>query len=71
MTAYRKFILLPSVSEILSADDVQRAVAAGADEMMNRVEFLLRNRPLALRQARQDYIALCAQLYMAALEASR
>jgi hypothetical protein len=71
MAAYRKFVLMPNVLEILSAEDVQRAIAMGADNAMDLAEFSLRFQPCTLKRLRKDYIGLCARLYMASKAASR
>lgn len=49
----RKF---PSASE-------RKAVAIGVDELHGRLEWLLRDRPRALRGARERYRQFCADLY--------
>jgi hypothetical protein len=40
-----------------------RAMKRGADELMNRCEHDLANRPRALRNARELYRKMCLRLY--------
>jgi hypothetical protein len=71
MGAYRKFVLMPSVSEVLSSDDAARVIARGVDEGMNDAEYALQDRPCALRQARQLYRDACLRLYLLAKDVTR
>jgi hypothetical protein len=41
----------------------QRAVELGADELVNLLEWEFRERPIALRNARERYRKFCAGLY--------
>jgi hypothetical protein len=43
--------------------DDHPAEKRGADELMNRAEFALRNNPRALRHARKVYLAATRALY--------
>jgi hypothetical protein len=40
----------------------QRALDIGADELHSRIEWVLRNRPQALRNARRRYQEFCSSL---------
>ena len=40
----------------------QRAIELGADELHSRIEWALRNRPHALRNARRRYQDFCTSL---------
>jgi hypothetical protein len=66
--AYRKFILVPSLSGTLSQDDAEEALRRGADDLMDLAEFSLRERPLALRHAREAYVETCLRLWRAIRE---
>lgn len=41
----------------------ERAEERGCDELMNRVEYTLQDRPLALQNARRLYSDTCLKLY--------
>jgi hypothetical protein len=41
---------------------MDRALELGADELMNRIEFTLSNRPRALHSARKIYHRACKKL---------
>jgi len=51
----------------LQPADMDRALELGADELMNRIEFTLSNRPRALHSARRIYRRACKKL-LGALE---
>ena len=71
MRGYRKFVLVPRLSEILSAGDAENALRRGADNLMDLAEFSLRYRPWALRRAREAYIQACLVLLRALEESQR
>jgi len=48
-----------------------RAVELGADELMSRLEWVLRDRPRALRNVRNQYRRFCCQLYVRLQRAER
>ena len=43
--------------------DEERALELGADELIERLEWLLRDRPTALRKVRDRYRNFCTELY--------
>jgi hypothetical protein len=43
----------------------ERAVSLGADELQQRIEWVLRSRPRALNNARRRYRAFCSSLLRA------
>jgi hypothetical protein len=58
---------LPLPANQVNTRDRDRAVARGADELMDRCEYALENQPEALHSARKIYRTACVGLY-AALE---
>jgi hypothetical protein len=48
-----------------SADRLDTALKRGADELMNRVEYTLRDKPRALARLRRRYVDFCMLLYRA------
>lgn len=46
-----------------TAERLEAALKRGADELQARLEWLLRNRPRALKNARRRYVAICLALY--------
>jgi len=71
MKAYRKFHLVPNLSEIVGPHDLEAALKRGCDDLMALAEYALQDRPWALSNAREAYTLLCARLYRAIEEASR
>ena len=59
--------LLPLANPVkrtnLQPADMDRALELGADELMNRIEFTLSNRPRALQSARKIYRRACRKLF--------
>jgi len=47
------------------ADRKEAALMRGTDELQNRLEYLLRDRPRALRFARERYVRFTLVLYRA------
>jgi hypothetical protein len=41
----------------------EAALKRGIDELQNRLEWVLRERPHALANARREYVAYCLRLY--------
>ena len=41
----------------------EAALKRGADELQDRLEWVLRDRPRALAVARREYVAFCLRLY--------
>ena len=41
----------------------EAALKRGADDLENRLEYMLRSRPRALKRARQRYTDFCLQIY--------
>jgi hypothetical protein len=68
---YSKFVDVSNWNGIVSEEDAERAVSLGCDEVMNLAEYTLRDRPFALRRARELYISTCVRLYRASEEATR
>lgn len=53
------------------AERMDAALKRGADELMNRAEYALRERPRALEAARRAYRDLCMRLYRAIERAAK
>jgi hypothetical protein len=66
---YSRFADFSNWNGIVSEEDAERAVSLGCDEVMNLAEYTLRDRPFALRRARELYISTCVRLYRASEEA--
>ena len=47
------------------AATLEAALKRGADELQNRLEWVLRNRPRALKMARRRYREFCLRVYRA------
>jgi len=47
-----------------AASKREAALKRGADELQNRLEWVLRNRPRALENLRREYVAFCLRLYL-------
>lgn len=71
MKLYKRIFLVPSLCRIVNTDDAQKALKRGADDLMGIAEFSLRDRPFALKRAREAYIEVCLRLYRAIQEATR
>jgi hypothetical protein len=71
MKIYKRFFLMPSLCGIVNAHDAQKALKRGADDLMGIAEFSLRDRPFALKRAREAYTEVCLRLYCAIQEAQR
>jgi hypothetical protein len=50
---------------VVAAERLEAALKRGADELQARLEWELRNRPRALKNARQQYQSFCLRLYKA------
>ena len=48
-----------------AADRTEAALKRGVDELQNRLEYTLRDRPGALRSVRERYIKFALMLYRA------
>jgi hypothetical protein len=46
-----------------AADRTEAALKRGVDELQNRLEYVLRNRPRALKYARERYVKFALLLY--------
>jgi hypothetical protein len=68
---YSRFVDFSNWNGIVSEADAQRAIEMGADNVMDLAEYTLRDRPFALRRARELYISTCVRLYRASEEATR
>lgn len=53
------------------AAEREAALKRGADELIDRLEWALRDHPRALANARRDYVALCIKLYRRISRAER
>jgi hypothetical protein len=53
------------------SERTEAALERGVDELQNRLEYLLRGRPRALRSARERYIKFAVRLYGAIERARR
>jgi hypothetical protein len=49
----------------------EAALKRGADELQDRLEWVLRKRPRALAIARREYVALCVRLHVKIQRATR
>ena len=47
----------------MAGDAREAALKRGADELQDRLEWLRRDRPRALKRARREYVAFCLRLY--------
>jgi len=68
---YSRFADFSNRDGLVNEEDAARAVELGADEAMQIAEYVLRDRPFALRRARELYISTCLRLYRASEEATR
>lgn len=55
----------------MSINRSEAALKRGVDELQNRLEWVLRNRPRALVNARAEYRAFCLRLYNKIQRATR
>jgi hypothetical protein len=53
-----------------AADRTEAALKRGVDELENRLEYVLRDRPRALKFARERYVKFALVLYRAIEKAS-
>lgn len=54
-----------------TSDAKEAALKRGADDLEDRLEYLLRSRPRALKHARQRYTDFCLRLYHSIERAGR
>ena len=56
---------------MMAGNRTEQALKRGVDDLQNRLEYLLRDRPRALKFAQQRYVRFCLTIYSAIERATR
>jgi hypothetical protein len=57
--------------KVLADEQREAALKRGVDELQSRLEYLLRDRPRALKRARRQYVEFCLRLYRSIARAGK